>query len=87
MQIDEFVDWIEKHRRIFGLSLLLPSFYFSYLIYVNFEGIQDWLFSLAGVEPENVRPAYKLSWIGLLSLIALSVSVGILINKKPHKIE
>jgi len=82
MSIDKFVTWLEKHRRMIGLCLLLPSLYFSYLIYINFETIQHWLFSLSGVDPKNIQPAYKGSWIGLLSLTIISACIGVLLNKK-----
>ncbi|MBL0710599.1 MAG: hypothetical protein JJV99_06250 [Colwellia sp.] len=82
MKTDKFIAWVERYRRVIGLCFLFPSIYYSYFMYINFEEIQHWLFSLSGVDPENIEPAYEGSWIGLLSLTMLSACVGILLNKK-----
>lgn len=83
--IDKFVKAPEQYRRMVGFCLLFPSLYLSYLMYINFESIQYWLFSLSGVDPENIRPTYKDSWIGLLLLTMLSVVIGVLLNNKNNR--
>ena len=74
--MNKAIKFIEKNRIIIGLCLLAPSLYVSYSIFVNYEIILNWLYSLSGIDPKKMKPAYEGSWVGLVLILGLSVCLA-----------
>jgi hypothetical protein len=80
------LNFIEKHRLMIGLLLLIPSLYLSYLGLVNFKEVKEWWLELIGFNPVLIGSnSHQLQWLGFISLFGISACIGIILNKKTSK--
>ena len=71
--MNKTIKFIEKNRVIIGFCLLVLGLYMSYSIFDNYDSILNWLYSLSGADPKNMKPAHEDSWVGLILLTGLCV--------------